>query len=73
MEPWWNDIYRENQRTQRKNYPTATLTTTNNTRIDLDMNYGLRSETPATNSLSSGTARCKTCSCILRGKKIEIV
>jgi hypothetical protein len=46
----------ENQRTQRKTCPSATLSTTNHTWIDLGANLGLHDERPATNRLCNGTA-----------------
>jgi hypothetical protein len=46
----------ENRRARRKTCPSATLSTTNPTRIDLGANPGLRGERPATNDLSHGTA-----------------
>jgi hypothetical protein len=53
----WNDILtRENRRTPRKTCPSATLSTTNPTWIDPGAKPGLRSERPATNDLSHGTA-----------------
>jgi hypothetical protein len=53
----WNDILTgENIRTLRKTCPSATLSTTNPTWIDLGANPGLRGERPATNDLSHGTA-----------------
>jgi hypothetical protein len=42
----------ENRRTQRKTCPSATLSTTNPTWIDLGAKPGLRGERPATNDLS---------------------
>jgi hypothetical protein len=42
-----------------ENLPSATLSTTNPTRIDPGTNPGLRGERPATNRLSHGTA-CST-------------
>jgi hypothetical protein len=54
----WNDILtRENRRTLRKTCPSATLSTTNPTWIDLVANPGFRGERPATNDLSHGTAQ----------------
>jgi hypothetical protein len=46
----------ENRGTRRKTCPSATLSTTNPTWIDLGANPGLRGERPATNDLSHGTA-----------------
>jgi len=46
----------ENRRTRRKTCPSATLSTTNPTWIDLGANPGLRGERPATNHLRHGTA-----------------
>jgi hypothetical protein len=59
MEQWWNDIDRENRRTRRKTYPSATLSTTNPTWLDPGANPGRRGERPATNDLSHGTAYIK--------------
>jgi hypothetical protein len=54
----WNDILtRDNQKTWRKTYPSATLSTTNPTRIDPGANPSLRGERPATNDLSHGMAQ----------------
>jgi hypothetical protein len=49
-------IDRGNRRTQRKNCPSATLSTTNPTWIDPGTNPGLRCERPSTNDLSHGSA-----------------
>jgi hypothetical protein len=58
----WNDILTEvNRRTRSKTCPSATLSTTNPTRIDLGANPGLRCERPATNDLSHGTAQKLLC------------
>jgi hypothetical protein len=46
----------ENRRTRRKTCPSATLSITNPTWIDPGANPDLRSERPATNDLSHGTA-----------------
>ena len=46
----------ENRITQRKTYPSATLSTTNPTWTDPGSNPGLRGERSATNRLSHGTA-----------------
>jgi hypothetical protein len=46
----------ENQRTQRKTYPSATLSTTNPTWTDPGANPGVCSDRLVTNSLSHGTA-----------------
>jgi hypothetical protein len=46
----------ENRRNWRKSCPSATLSTTNATWIDLGANPGLRSERPVTNGLRHGTA-----------------
>jgi hypothetical protein len=51
---WYID--RENRRTRIKTCPSATLSTTNPTCTDQGANPGLRSERPATNRLSHGTA-----------------
>jgi hypothetical protein len=50
----WNDTDRENRTNRWKAYPTATLSTTNPTR--LGANQRLRAEMPANNYLSYGTA-----------------
>jgi hypothetical protein len=47
----------ENRSTRRKTCPSATLSTTNPTRIDPGANPGLRGERPATNDLSHGHCR----------------
>jgi hypothetical protein len=47
----------ENRRTLRKTCPSAILPTINPTWIDPGANPGLRSERPATNDLSHGTAQ----------------
>jgi hypothetical protein len=46
----------KNRKTRRKTCLSATLSTTNPTRIDPGGNPGLRGERPATNDLSHGTA-----------------
>jgi hypothetical protein len=46
----------ENRSTGRETCPSATLSTTNPTWIDLKSNLGLRGERPAIDSLSHGTA-----------------
>jgi hypothetical protein len=56
MEHQWNEIDREKPTTRRKTCPNATLSTTNPTWTDPGSNPGLRSERPATNRLSHGTA-----------------
>jgi hypothetical protein len=56
MEHQWNEIDREKPPTRRKTCPNATLSTTNPTWTDPESNPGLRSERPATNCLSHGTA-----------------
>jgi hypothetical protein len=58
-ERWRNDMTGENRRTRRNTCPSATLSTTNPTWIDLGTNPGLRGERPATNDLSHGTAPYK--------------
>jgi hypothetical protein len=50
----------ENRRTRRKTCPSATLSTTNPTRIDQGTNPGLRGERPVTNRLSHGMAQHAT-------------
>jgi hypothetical protein len=53
----WNDILTEKTRiTWRKTCPSAILSTTNPTWIDLDTKPGLRGEKPATNNMSHGKA-----------------
>jgi hypothetical protein len=49
----------ENRSTRGKTCPSATLSTTNPTWIDLGSNPGLRCERPTTNRLSRGTASHK--------------
>jgi hypothetical protein len=56
MEQWWNDIFAGETEVLGENLPSATLSTTNPTWIELGANPGLRSERPATNRLSHGTA-----------------
>jgi hypothetical protein len=56
MEQWWNDIFAGETEVLGENLPSATLSTTNPTWIDLGTNPGLRGERPATNRLSHGTA-----------------
>jgi hypothetical protein len=46
----------QNRRTRRKTCPSATLSTTNPTWIDLGTNPGLRGDRPVTDDLSHGTA-----------------
>jgi hypothetical protein len=57
MEPWWNDIDRKVQRTQRRTRPSATLSTKNSTWTDQDVNLGCRDERTETNCLSHGMAK----------------
>jgi hypothetical protein len=53
----WNDtLTGENRRTRRRSCQSASLSTTNSTRIDPGRNPGFRGERPATNRLSHGTA-----------------
>jgi hypothetical protein len=52
----WNDSDRGKPKTWEKNCPSATLSTTNPTRIDPGANPGFRGERPATNHLSHDTA-----------------
>jgi hypothetical protein len=47
----------ENQSTQGKPFPSATLSTTNPTLAEPGLNPGLRNERPATNRLRHGTAQ----------------
>jgi hypothetical protein len=56
MEHQWHVIDRGKPTTLRKTCPSATLSTINPTWTDLGSNPGLRSERPATNRLSHGTA-----------------
>jgi hypothetical protein len=56
MEHQWNEIDRENRQLGEKTCPSATLSTTNPTWTDPGSNPGFRSERPATNRLSHGTA-----------------
>jgi hypothetical protein len=65
MEHQWNEINRVKPTTRRKTCPSATLSTTNPTWTDLGSNPSLRSERPATNRLSLGTANCWLGICIL--------
>jgi hypothetical protein len=53
MEQKWNNI---NRKSQRKSYPSATLSTKNPTQTALGAKLDLHSEKPATNRLSYGTA-----------------
>jgi hypothetical protein len=54
-----NDILTgENRRTRRKTCPSVTLSTTNPTWIDPGANPSVRSQRPATNDRSHGTAYC---------------
>jgi hypothetical protein len=53
----------ENRRTRRKTCLSATLSTTNPTWIDPGVKLVLRSERPATNDLSHGTAHVKVKQC----------
>jgi hypothetical protein len=48
-----------NRRTWRKTCPSATLSTTNPTWIDLGVNLDLHDERPAINRLSHGTAEAQ--------------
>jgi hypothetical protein len=57
MEQWWNDVFVGETEVLGENLPSATLSTTNPTWIDLGANLGLRGERPATNRLSHGTAK----------------
>jgi hypothetical protein len=52
----WTILTGKNRRTRRKTYPSNTLSPKNPTWIDSSANPGLRSERPATNRLSHGTA-----------------
>jgi hypothetical protein len=47
-------VYRGKPKNSEKTYPSATLSTTNPTWIDLGTNPGLRVERPVTNDLSHG-------------------
>jgi hypothetical protein len=53
-DPWWNDIDRGNRRTQRKICPSATLSTTDPTWIDMGVNLGFWGERPAITCLNHG-------------------
>jgi hypothetical protein len=53
----WNDTDRGKPKTRRKTCLSATLSTTNPTRIDPVVNLGLRGERSATNRVSRGTRR----------------
>jgi hypothetical protein len=56
---WWNDIDREKpkkKKRRRKTCSSATVSTTNPTRIDPGMNSGFHGERLVTNCLSHGTA-----------------
>jgi hypothetical protein len=55
-QPWWKYIDRRKQRTLRRACSSATLSTTNATRTEPDMNPGLCGERPVTNHLSHGMA-----------------
>jgi hypothetical protein len=50
------ELWRENQRTQRKTYACATSSTTNSIWTDPGTNQGLRGDRPASNRLSHGMA-----------------
>jgi hypothetical protein len=56
MEHQWNEIDRGKPTTERKTCPSAALSTTNPTWTYPGLNLGLRSERPANNHLSHGTA-----------------
>ena len=58
VEHWWNDPDRERPKysEEKRNLPTANLSTINLTRIDLGSNPGLRGERPATNYMNHGRA-----------------
>jgi hypothetical protein len=51
-EPQWNDIDRGKPKNLEKTCPSATVSTTNPTWADLDVNTGLHGEMPATNHQS---------------------
>lgn len=55
-EHWWSDTDKKKCNTLRKTCPNATLTNTNPTWSGLGLNPDLRSDRPATNSLTHGTA-----------------
>jgi hypothetical protein len=50
-------LKRDNQTSQTKTYPSATLSTTNLTWTDQSMNMGFQSERPATNCLNHGMVK----------------
>jgi hypothetical protein len=56
---WWYEDWRGKPKYSEKTCPSATLSTTNPTWLDLGFNHGRRGGKPATNRLSYGTAaRC---------------
>jgi hypothetical protein len=56
VEHWWKDTDKRNLSSGRRTSQSATLYFTNPTRTDLRSKPGLRSDRPATNRLSHGTA-----------------
>jgi hypothetical protein len=69
----WNDILTgENRRTRRKICPSATLSTTNPTWIDLGANPVFRGDRPATNDLSHGTAHYVSLSLTNRKSSVHL-
>jgi hypothetical protein len=68
MELWWNHILtRENQRTRRETYLSATLSATNPTLTDRGANPDLRGERPASNLWSEVGADMRYSVDITRG------
>jgi hypothetical protein len=53
-EIWWNQDWQGNPKYSEKTCPSATLSTTNPTRLDPGLNSGRRGGKPATNRLSYG-------------------
>jgi hypothetical protein len=53
---WWNEDWQRKPKYSEKTCPSASLSTTNPTRIDQGSNPGSRGGKPATNRLSYGTA-----------------
>jgi hypothetical protein len=53
---WWNEDWQGKPKYSEKTCPSATLSTTNPTCLDLDLNPGRRGGKPATNRLSYGVA-----------------
>jgi hypothetical protein len=53
---WWNAYWQGKLKCTETTCPSATLSTTNPTWLDLGLNYGRRGGKPTTNRLSYGTA-----------------